>query len=285
MFYSLLASIPSPSSNGFELGPLSLRFYGLCIGIGVVAGITIASKRWAAKDGNPDDVAQVALIATLAGLWGAKIYHVITDGKPIVEIFKVWTPGLGIPGGLVVGLLAGWLAARRRKLDIGSFIFAVIPAIPIAQAIGRFGNWFNQELYGRPTDVPWALEIDPEYRVAGFEGFETFHPTFLYEALWSVGLFALLVFLGRKGILKGAQMLPAYIAGYSVGRFWVESLRIDNATEIEGIRVNNITSGVAAIAAIMVLVYMSSKDKSADNQKVVELDKVKSASSKVSSKK
>ncbi|MGH1492957.1 MAG: prolipoprotein diacylglyceryl transferase [Acidimicrobiales bacterium] len=253
----VVASIPSPSSNQLEIGPLTLNYYGMCIGVGVIVAVFMAQKRWAARGGNPDDVGSMATWVVPAGLIGARIYHLITDWRPPEVWLKIWEGGLGIPGGLILGTLAGYWAAKRRGLDIGNVIDAVIPGIPIAQAIGRLGNWFNQEIFGRPTDVPWAVEIDERYRPAEFVDSPTFHPAFLYEALWNLGLAFFLVRIDRTGKLKKGMILPLFIGGYGIGRFVVEGVRIDPATLILGIRVNHWVSGTAVILSALALLYLA----------------------------
>ncbi len=253
---TVVGSIPSPSSNQLEIGPLTLNYYGLCIGIGVLVAVVMGQRRWAARGGVPDDIGYIATWAVPGGLIGARAYHLITDWRPIDVWLKVWEGGLGIPGGLVLGTLAGYWAAKRKGLDIGNVIDAVIPGIPIAQAIGRLGNWFNQEIFGRPTDVPWAVEIDEAHRPAEFADSPTFHPAFLYEALWNLGLAGFLIWIDRTGRLKKGMVLPLYILGYGIGRFVVEAVRIDPATLILGIRVNHWVSGGAVLLSILALVFL-----------------------------
>jgi prolipoprotein diacylglyceryl transferase len=255
----LLSTLPSPSSQELSLGPLSFRFYGLCIAIGVLIAVTIARRRFASYGGDPEDVTTIALIAVPAGLVGARLYHVITDwnrlysdGRWWPDAFFVWRGGLGIPGGILIGALAGVIACRRMRLDWRYVADAAAPAIPVAQAIGRLGNWFNQELYGRPTDVPWALRIDEPQ---GYPPGTTFHPTFLYEALWNLGLAALIVLAGRRWVLRPGRWLAVYVVGYGVGRLWVEAMRSDVATEILGLRVNTWTSLVAIVAGLLWLFW------------------------------
>jgi prolipoprotein diacylglyceryl transferase len=252
----VLASIPSPSSNQLKIGPLTLNYYGLCIGFGVLAAVAIAQRRWVARGGHPDDVSSIALWAVPAGLVGARAYHLLTDWRPPSVWLRIWEGGLGIPGGLVLGLLVGYWAARRRGVDIPEFIDAVIPAIPVAQAIGRLGNWFNQEIFGRPTDVPWAVEIEERFRPVQFRDSETFHPAFLYELLWNLGLAGFLIWIDRTGRLKRGMILPLYVLGYGIGRFIVESVRIDPATLILGIRVNHWVSGSAVALSILALLLL-----------------------------
>jgi len=254
---TLLAAIPSPSSKAIEIGPLDLRAYGIAIGMGAVVAVWIAQRRWAARGGDPDDISSIAVWAIPAGLVGARLYHVATDYRRFqgrwLEAFAVWEGGLGIPGGILAGVLVGAVVARRRHLPVAELLDVVAPALPVAQAIGRLGNWFNQELFGRPTDLPWALRIDPAHRPAGLEDVALYHPTFLYEALWNLALAALLVWIGRQWSPRSGQLFAGYVAGYAAGRFWVEALRIDPATEIFGARVNLWVSGSVFAVAVVIL--------------------------------
>lgn len=267
----LLSAIPSPPSQQLEIGPLTFRFYGLVIALGVLAAIAIGRRRWTARGGDPEDITTIALVAVPAGLIGARLYHVITDwsrlysgGRWWPDAFAIWNGGLGIPGGVLVGAVAGVVACRRMKLDWRYVADAAAPAIPVAQAIGRLGNWFNQELYGRPTDLPWALEIDnPE----GYEPGTTFHPTFLYEGLWNLALAGLIVLGGRRWVLRPGRWLAVYVAGYGLGRLWVESLRVDVATEFFGFRVNTWISLIAIAGGLLWLFWGGSPvDKEATDE-------------------
>lgn len=239
---TLLASIPSPSFNTLTIGPLTLRLYGLCIALGVIAAVVISSKRWEARGGNPDDIGTIALWAVPAGVIGARLYHVATDWKTYqgqwAEALNITNGGLGIPGGVAAGVIVGIIVVKRKHLPVRPLLDVVAPAIPVAQAIGRLGNWFNQELYGRPTSLPWGLEIDPEHRVPGYEAVSTFHPTFLYEALWNLGVAGLLIWIDKKRWLRPGELFLLYAFGYSIGRLWVEEMRIDPASLIWGVRVN-----------------------------------------------
>ncbi|MGH9112934.1 MAG: prolipoprotein diacylglyceryl transferase [Acidimicrobiales bacterium] len=250
----ILVSIPSPSDNAIELGPFQLRAYGLAIALGVLAAVWIARRRWTARGGDPDDISGLALWSVLAGLIGARLYHVITDHDRFegrwLHAFAVWEGGLGIPGGLIAGVGVGAYIAHRRGLPVAELLDVVAPALPVAQAIGRLGNWFNQELFGRPTDLPWGLEIDADHRPARYLDVATFHPTFLYEALWNLALAGLLVWWERRrpGGRPG-RLFALYVAGYSLGRAWVEALRIDPATRLFGVRWNIWMSVIAFVAA------------------------------------
>jgi prolipoprotein diacylglyceryl transferase len=257
---SLLALIPSPSQNAIHIGPLQLRAYGLCIAMGVIAAVLITQRRWERDGGNPDDIASIALWAVPAGLIGARLYHVLTDWRRFeghwLDVFAVWKGGLGIPGGLVVGVGVGVWLAKRKGMDIRRALDAVAPALPVAQAIGRLGNWFNQELYGRATSLPWALRIDPAHRPPGYENVVGYHPTFLYEALWNLALAGLLVYIGKRWKPPPGTLFAGYVAGYSLGRLWVEALRIDPASLILGIRVNIWVSGISFIVGVIAILWL-----------------------------
>jgi prolipoprotein diacylglyceryl transferase len=256
VLHVVLASIPSPSSN--RIGPFTA--YGLMIACGILAGVWLARRRWENRGGDPEDITSIALWAVPAGLIGARLYHVITDNDLYrdprgawIDAFKIWNGGLGIPGGIIAGVGVGAYVAHRRGLRLLPTLDAVAPALPLAQAIGRLGNYFNQELFGRPTDLPWGLEIDRSQRPAEFVESPTFHPTFLYEALWNVGLMVLLIWLDRKRFMRPGRLFVLYIGGYFLGRLWVESLRSDSATLILGLRVNIWTSLLAIGGALAVL--------------------------------
>jgi prolipoprotein diacylglyceryl transferase len=256
---SMLASLPAPPGNGLHLGPFELRAYGLMIAAGVVVAVWIAQRRWEDRGHDPGDIAALALWVVPAGVVGARIYHVMTDPELFrgrwLHAFAIWEGGLGIPGGLIGGVLVGVVVARRRALPLPELFDAVAPAIPVAQAIGRFGNWFNQELFGGPTSLPWALRVDPANRPRGYEQFSTFHPTFLYESLWNLALAGVLVFVVERHLrLRPGRLFVAYVAGYGLGRLWVERLRIDHANEILGLRINEWVSIAAVLGAVAVFV-------------------------------
>lgn len=258
-----LASIPSPSFN--TLGPFHL--YGLCIALGVLAAVTLSARRWEDKGGDPDDIYSIAIWAVPAGVIGSRIYHVATDWKQYqdnwVDAFKITQGGLGIPGGIFFGVLVGYLVVKARKLPVRQLLDVVAPALPLAQAIGRLGNYFNQEVFGRPTDLPWGLEIDPEFRPEQYGDSTTFHPTFLYEGLWNVALCVLLLRLDRKRKVPPGQLFTLYVLGYAVGRLWVESLRSDHASLILGIRINIWMSVIVGLIALAVLLVALRKTPAA----------------------
>lgn len=262
---AFLASIPSPGSKAIEIGPVSLRAYGLMIALGVLAGIELVRRRFAAKGLDPDDVSAIALWAVPAGLIGARLYHVITDWKRFQgdwwSAFAVWEGGLGVPGGILLGTLVGVWVTKRRGIDLGLAADAFAPGIPLAQAIGRLGNWFNQEVFGRPTDLPWGLQIDPQYRPERYIHSPTFHPTFAYEALWNLALVALLLWLDKRGVVRRGRLFAVYILGYGLGRFWVEALRSDAASLILGVRINLWVSGLLVVGGLGWLLWPSGADE------------------------
>ncbi len=238
----VIGAIPSPSWNSISIGPLELRAYGLMIALGALVAVMWSQKRLAARGGDPEDIATIAMWAVPAGLIGSRLYHVATDWRSFrgrwEDVPAVWQGGLGIPGGLMAGVLVGVLVARRRGLSMASVMDVMIPTIPVAQAIGRWGNWFNQEVFGRPTDLPWALEIDAVHRPAAHLDATAFHPTFLYEGLWNVALAVVLVRVERLSILRPGYIVALWVFGYGLGRLWVEALRSDAASLIAGVRVN-----------------------------------------------
>lgn len=259
----MLLSIPSPSTGVWYLGPFPLRAYAVCIIAGIVVAMVIANRRWKARGGTADTLESVLVLGIPFGIIGARIYHVITDyelyfgpGRDPVDALKIWNGGLGIWGAVALGALGAYLVGRRRGVRFPALLDAVAPALLVAQAIGRLGNWFNSELFGRPTTLPWALEIAPQYRPDGYAGFDTFHPTFLYELLWNLAVAVVLVVLDRRLRLGHGKVFALYVLLYSAGRFWIEALRIDDVNEIGGYRLNNYTSALTFVAAALVLVWL-----------------------------
>ncbi|HEV2930527.1 MAG TPA: prolipoprotein diacylglyceryl transferase [Propionibacteriaceae bacterium] len=256
--------IPSPSRAVWEIAGFPLRAYALCIIVGIVVGMVIATRRWRARGGTSDSMEMVVAVAVPCGIVGARLYHVATDyhlyfgpGRNPVDALKIWEGGLGVWGAIAGGVLGAWLVARRRQIRFLALLDTVAPGLLVAQAIGRLGNWFNQELFGRPTTLPWALEIDPEHRPAGFGQFDTFHPTFLYELVWNLAAAVVLVLLDRRLRLGHGKVFALYVLLYTAGRFWIEALRIDTVTQIAGFRLNNYTSLMLFLAALVWLIWLA----------------------------
>ncbi len=266
--HAVLTSIPSPSHGELHLGSLPLRGYALAIIIGIVVCVIVAERRWVARGGESGTMQDIALWAVPFGIVGGRIYHVITDhdlyfgaGKTWYHMFYIWNGGLGIWGAIMLGTLGAYIGARVRHVDPGMVFDAIAPALLLAQGIGRWGNWFNQELYGRPTTLPWGLRIDPSHWPQGmtFPAGTTFHPTFLYESIWDIAMFFIVVFCERRFKLSegkpSGRVLAAYVMAYCAGRFWIEKLRIDT------IELNNVLGmrwgdWMSIILFALALIYM-----------------------------
>lgn len=256
---AITASIPSPGSGEISIGPLTFRAYGLMIAFGVVSAVWLTGRRMKKAGIHPDHAAMLAMWVVPFGLVGARLYHVATDWRRFegrwLDVFKVWEGGLGILGGVIAGSVAGVVFARKSGIPMSRLLDFTAPAIPLAQAIGRVGNYFNQELFGRPTDVAWALEIDEQHRPTRFLTEETFHPTFLYESVWNLAVVALVLFVGSKNVLRRGYLFAFYLAAYAIGRLWIENLRIDTATQLGGVRVNIWVYGVLLAVSLAALFY------------------------------
>ena len=269
--------IPSPALSSFSVGPLTIHFYALCIITGIAAAIWIGRKRYANLGGNPDDVSEVAIWAVPFGIIGGRIYHVITspaqyfgaNGNP-VDALRIWEGGLGIWGAISLGAVGAYLYFRTHKttLNFRQLLDSLAPGIVVAQAIGRIGNYFNQEVFGKPTELPWGLEIDPVNRPDGFESYATFHPTFLYELLWCLVVAVLLIKLPgflKQIASKQGDIFALYILGYTLGRVWIESLRIDEANLILGLRLNIWVSLIVLITASAYLIASKRRGNTKEN--------------------
>jgi len=261
-------SIPSPSQGVWYVGDLPIRGYALSIILGIVVAIWIGEKRWAARGGRVGDVQDLAIWAIPFGLVGARLYHVATDsglyfgeGNDPVEALYIWNGGLGIWGAVALGAVGIYIGARRKGVRLLPMLDALAPGVIVAQAIGRWGNWFNQELYGRPTDLPWGLEIDPSNYPGdlAFPPGTTFHPTYLYEFLWNLAVFAVLIWADRRFRLGHGRVMALYVMGYTLGRGWIEDLRIDTVEldDVAGLRLNVWTSIVLFVAAAAYFVWSS----------------------------
>jgi prolipoprotein diacylglyceryl transferase len=257
-----LAAIPAPTIGGFQLGPLDVRLYGLLIAFGAYLALRWTSSRYAAAGGDPELAERAGLAALLFGFLGARIGYVIPRFERFIDeplaILAIWQGGLALFGGLIAGTIAVIVVIRRGGGDVPAMADAVAAALPLAQAIGRWGNYFNQELYGRPTDLPWALEVEPRFRRTGFADFETFHPTFLYESLWNLALVGLIVRLGRRGSLPRGALILVYAVGYGLGRFAIELLRIDTVERYAGLSRNNWIALLLVIVGLVGLLRLRS---------------------------
>jgi len=256
---SLIATIPPPPFNGIELGPLDVRMYGILIALGAYLALRLTVRRYERLGGDAEAAERAALIALAGGFLGARIGYVIPRLDYFVanpqDILAIWQGGLTLFGGLAGGTLAGLAYLRRRSMDVPAFMTAIAPALPLAQAIGRWGNYFNQELYGRPTDLPWALEVQEGFRRPGYQEFATFHPTFLYESLWNALLVVVLLWIDRTGRLRRGSLMFCYLIGYGVGRAWIEALRIDTAERYLGWSRNNWVALLVIVIGVVGLVW------------------------------
>jgi len=244
--------IPSPATNGFHVGPAFIHVYGLMYVIGITLAILITQRRWKAAGGEPGLVGDVALWAVPAGIIGGRIYFDLTTPKYIPHhwygVFAVWDGGLGIWGGIALGALVGVWRVRRHGANVGVFADCVAPALLVAQAVGRIGNYFNKELFGGPTTLPWGLQIPVAYRPPGYAAYSTFHPTFLYELIWDLALAALLVWLGHHRSIKPPGLFALYVTGYSAFRIFEESLRVDPSEHFLGLRFNMYVAIILTVA-------------------------------------
>ena len=254
----LLASIPSPTRSVWHLGPLPIRAYALCIIAGILFALWLTTRRWRARGGKDEDVWDVSGWAILFGILGGRLYHVITDpelyfgsGKHPLDAFKIWDGGLGIWGAVALGAVGAWIGCRRHGISLVVFADAAVPGVIFAQAIGRVGNWFNNELYGGPTSLPWKLQIHDIDIVSGRSRLDAlghpvvlgyFQPTFLYEIIWDVAIGLALLYADRRWRLGRGNVAALYAMGYTAGRAWIESLRTDHANHFLGLRLNDWTS-------------------------------------------
>jgi prolipoprotein diacylglyceryl transferase len=246
--------LPSPPNNGFYLGPLFVHYYGLAYVFAVLAAVLLTARRWEAVGGNRQLVYDVALWAFPAGVIGGRLYFLATSWNEVPPHwwgpFAVWDGGLGIWGGIALGTIVGIWVLRRRGANVPLFMDAAAPGLLVAQAIGRIGNYFNQELFGEPSKLPWALEISPAHRPAAYAHFATFQPTFLYEIIWNLLLAAALVWLGRHRTIRPPGLFALYVAGYSFARIFEELIRIDPAHHIFGLRVNFYIATLLCLAGL-----------------------------------
>ncbi|MCG4621764.1 prolipoprotein diacylglyceryl transferase [Bifidobacterium pseudocatenulatum] len=276
-----LAYIPSPTISQFSIGPVTIHIYALCILMGIVLAVWITTTRWKKLGGNFDQVLDITLVSVPAGIIGARLYHIITTPERFfgpdgdwAEMFRIWNGGLGIWGGVLFGALAAWAWCRHKHYPMALLADAIAPGLLVAQAVGRLGNWFNQELYGAPTTLPWGLKLNMEGTAIGhseqcYDGATCpsgtlFHPTFLYEMIWNLIGAALIVYIGSKAMkkLKAGSLFAVYIMWYTLGRTWIESLRIDYAHEFLGVRINVwVSMAVFVLGAVsFIVVQQMGKD-------------------------
>ena len=257
-------SIPSPDQGTWYLGPVPLRAYALAIILGIVAAVWIAERRWVARGGERGEISDLAIWAVPFGLVGGRLYHVATDyelyfgeGSNPVAALYVWRGGLGVWGAITLGALGVVIGARLKGIRLLPVLDAIAPAVLVAQAIGRWGNYFNQELFGRPTDLPWGLEIDRVFRPPAYLDVATFHPTFLYEFLWNLAAFAFVVWADRRFRLGHGRVVALYVMAYTAGRGWIEALRVDEVQlhDVLGLRLNVWTSILLFVAAAAYFVW------------------------------
>lgn len=264
--------IPSPAQGVWHLGPVPLRAYAIFILIGGYFAYRILMRRYAERGGPQEKVADVVIWAVVLGIIGARIYHVITspanyfgpNGDPW-RVFLIWEGGLGIWGAIALGAVGAWIGLRRAGLRFAPFADSLAPGLLVAQAIGRIGNYFNQELYGSPTTLPWGLQIDDAHLVGGFPPGTLFHPTFLYELIWNLAAAALLVYLDRRFRLGHGRVFWLYVVLYTMGRGWIEYLRIDDAQHILGLRLNVWTSIIVGVVALIAFVVLGRRTPGRDD--------------------
>jgi prolipoprotein diacylglyceryl transferase len=272
-------SIPSPADGVWNLGPVPIRGYALCIIAGIIAAVWIGEKRWVARGGRPGDVQDLAVWAVPFGIVGARLYHVITDsnlyfgdGNNPVTALYVWKGGLGIWGGVALGAVGVIIGARLKGIRLLPVLDAMAPGVLIAQALGRWGNWFNQELYGKPTDLPWGLEIDPQNRPIDYQSSATFQPTFLYECIWNVGAFGFVIWADRRFQLGYGRVVALYVMAYTAGRGWIEYLRVDpvQLDDVAGLRLNVWVSIVLFVLAAAFFVWQGRRHPGREETVYVE---------------
>jgi prolipoprotein diacylglyceryl transferase len=265
--YGLLASIPSPSSNALHIGPVRFTFYGMIIAVGVALGWRLAVKRYEEAGGDPILAEKVLIRMVVFGFLGARAAYVSTHLERFEgewwKVIAIWEGGLALFGGLTAGAITVLVLMRRWKGDLPALLDGLAPAVPLAQAIGRWGNYFNQELFGTPTDLPWGLEIAPENRPAAYPDAETFHPTFLYESIWNFALSAFIIWLGRRHPRFRGRLIAVYFAGYGLMRFSLELIRTDTTFRFLGLSRNGWVALGVVILGVVLLLRRRAKDPSA----------------------
>ncbi len=247
----LLAYIPPPPTSGFHLGPLYFHLYGLCIALGILAAVALAQHRWELAGHDRNELDWPMFWAVVAGFAGGRLGYIITHSGDYrgrwLHLLYIWEGGLALYGGLTLGILTGIYVAWRRGLPVLAALDAAIPSIPLAQAFGRWGNYFNQELFGTPSRLPWALRVDPDHRPDRYLGAATFHPTFLYESLYDLVVVVVLLRVSAKRVLRTGSLVLLYVVLYGFGRFWLELLRTDTTFRLFGLSRNAWVSLLAMV--------------------------------------
>ncbi|MDO5501743.1 MAG: prolipoprotein diacylglyceryl transferase [Actinomycetia bacterium] len=277
-------ALPSPTVGAFHLGPLTIHAYALCILAGIFLAVWLTQRRLEARGGEPGQATDIAMWAVPAGIIGGRLYHVISSpqayfgegGRPL-DAFKIWQGGLGIWGAIALGALGAWWACRRKGVSFLDFADSAAPGVALAQAVGRWGNWFNNELYGAQTDVPWALTIHQWNSAAGRAAVDasgepivlgTFHPTFLYEFFWLLVLAGFLLWIDKRRSFAPGQIFGLYVAGYPIGRIIIERMRTDEASIVLGQRINVWTSIIVFLIGVAIYVW-------AGRRRVLQTEKVR----------
>ncbi len=256
----IVASIPSPHSGIVNLGPLHLHLYGVTLLVAILACVWLTTVRWRQAGGDPDLVVRVAVWGVAFGVVGARAYHDLTSWSEVPTpkwkgIFEVWQGGLGVWGGILLGTLVGWAVVRRAGASFALFMDAAAPGMLLSQGIGRIGNWWNQELFGKPTSLPWGLKIDPAHNL-GYPPGTLFHPTFLYELIWDVAGVLLLLWVARRWRIRAPGLFALYVAYYCFGRFFEELLRVDPAHHFGGLRLNAWVSIACFVVAVLAFAWI-----------------------------
>jgi prolipoprotein diacylglyceryl transferase len=264
------AFLPSPSRGLWHLGPVSIRAYAICVVLGIVVGLWVANRRYLRIGGRAGMILDVATVAVPTGLAGARLYSVLTEyqlyfghGHDWTNVLRIWDGRLGIPGAIACGALGAWIVCRRKAVELAPIAGAVAPGLAFAQAIGRWGNWFNQERYGHPTTLPWAVEISPEHRLAGYLNFATFQPMFLYESAWDALVGVLVIYAARRFLLTGDRTFALYAGLYAIGRFWTEGMQLSYSPHQFGLRVDQVVM-VLALAGAAAYLYLTRNKRGPD---------------------
>lgn len=264
------AILPSPSRSLWHIGPIPVQAYAVCVIAGIVVGLWVANRRYIRVGGRPGLVLDIATVAIPAGLVGARLYSVITGYEPYfgkghdwVHVFRIWDGGLGVPGAVVGGALGAWVVCRKEAVALAPIAGAVAPGLAFAQAIGRLGNWFEQANYGLPSTLPWAVQISPEHRLAGYLADATFQPTFLYESLWDILVGVLVIYAAHRFLLPGNRTFALYAGLYAIGRFLTQELAVYYSPRLLGLRVDQVVM-ILVVAGAAGYLYLTRSARGPD---------------------